>query len=280
MNTRRWTTLGVATALALALAGCSSGTTHRSVPRGIRYESRQRLGPIYAQGIAHVPRGWILSGTNVLARTDAELRTVAQVTPAIPPAWASRGFDHVGDIDVVDNVIYAPLEQPDYTKGVQATARYDARTLRFLDAILLPQHENSFVAIDPRTKIAYSMDHFDGRTLLRYDLRRAWKRLPRLRLSMLLRHTQGAAVGDGAVWISTSDDHNGLYRVDLANGHVTALGSMGHPGGEGEGIAAVRLESGYLHTLTVDPAINPVWLDHFTITTTRSGTAPSVTSPG
>ena len=70
---------------------------------------------------------------------------------------------------------------------------------------------------------AYSMDHFDGDALLRYDVRAGWKPLPPLKMSMLLNHTQGAAVAAGAVWISTSDDHNDIFRVDLATGHGAIL---------------------------------------------------------
>src|SRR5207253_869105 len=95
--------------------------------------------------------------------------------PAIPSKWRARGYNHIGDIDVVGDVAYVPFEEADYTKGHQVTARYDARNLRFLDAVVLPQHENSFVAVDPATRIAYSMDHFGGEALLRYDIARGWK---------------------------------------------------------------------------------------------------------
>ena len=76
---------------------------------------------------------------------------------------------------------------------------------------------------------------------------------------------QGADVADGAVWLSTSDDANGLFRVDLKTGLVDALGSAGHVPGEGEGIDATKLKSGTLHVLTVDPTRNPVWFGHFAV---------------
>lgn len=58
---------------------------------------------------------------------------------------------------------------------------------------------------------------------------------------------------------------NGLYRVDLKTGQVDDLGSVGHLGGEGEGIDATKLPSGRIHTLTVDAAGAPVWLGHFAV---------------
>lgn len=223
------------------------------------------MSAVYAQGVAHIPNGWIFSGTDSLWRTDTALKLVTSLNPAIPPAWTARGFDHVGDIDVVGRYIYAPLEQPNYDKGMQATARFDRDTLRFIDAVVLPQHENSFVTIDPITMTAYTMDHFDGNAVLRYDVGHKWKRLKPLRLSTTLHHTQGADILNGVLWISTSDPKNDLYGVNLRTGKVRADGSMGHTGGagEGEGLDATVLPTGDVHTLTVDPKINPVWFEHF-----------------
>jgi hypothetical protein len=265
-------------------AGCSSSRESRAVVRAsttlaststtvpvvlgpFSRASEQAVSPLYAQGVARVPNGWIFSGTNTLTRTDDALRVVKTVGPAIPPAWAARGFDHVGDIDVVGRYVYAPLEQPDYAKGFQATARFDRDTLRFVDAIQLPQHENSFVTIDPKTMIAFTMDHFDGNALLRYDVAHGWKRLAPLRLGMTLHHTQGADILGGVVWISTSDPKNDIYGVDLRTGKVRPDGSMGHTGGagEGEGLDATPLPSGEVHTLCIDPKITPVWFEHFHI---------------
>ena len=236
--------------------------------------SEQSLPATFNQGVARVPGGWILSGTNspipstdILARTDDDLHVLATLPSAIPPQWKAQGFDHIGDIDVVGNTIYAPFEQPDYSKGVQATARYDATTLLF-------------VAIDPKSMTAYSMDHFDGDALLRYDVRAGWKPLAPLKLSMLLHRTQGAAVGGGAVWISTDDDRHGIYRVDPATGHVDLVGTLGHPGGEGEGLDAAALSSGSLHGLVIDPNLTTVWLVHLALTAPAAATTTTTTSVG
>ncbi|MCU1464270.1 MAG: Glycerophosphoryl diester phosphodiesterase, partial [Actinomycetia bacterium] len=216
-----------------------SATTTTTRPAAVlgplRKASEQAISPVYAQGVAHIPNGWIFSGTNSLWRTDNALKEVVSANPAIPAAWTARGFNHIGDIDVIGKYIYAPLEQPDYTKGQQATARFDRDTLRFVDAVTLPQHENSFVTIEPTTMTAYTMDHFDGNTILRYDVAHGWKRLAPLRLSTTLHHTQGADILNGVIWISTSDARNDLYGVDLSTGKVRSNGSMGHTGGQGEG---------------------------------------------
>jgi hypothetical protein len=266
-----------------AIASCSSSsktdspstttsgvasTTSTTSPRtfgAATIANQQQLPGGYQQGVARVPGGWIFSATDSLWRTDDHLNVLEHISPAIPPAWKAKGFDHVGDIDVVGKYIYAPFEQPDYSKGQQATARYDSQTLAFVDAVMLPQHENSFVTIDPSTMIAYTMNHFDGGALLRYDVTHGWKALPPLKLSQVLHHTQGGDVALGQIWISTDDPVHGVYRVDLRTGATSLVGKMGHAGGEGEGIDATQLPSGLLHAMCVDPKYAPVWFEHIRV---------------
>jgi hypothetical protein len=227
--------------------------------------SEQKLSLFTNQGIARVRGGWILSANNTLARVDDKLHTKVVRQLAIPNQLRVKGYGHIGDIDVVGKYIYAPLEQADYERGEQMTARYDLATLKFVDAVVLAQHENSFVTVDPATMTAYSLDRFGGDALLRYDVRAGWKPLAPLPMSRFVDKVQGADVAAGAIWLSTSDPTNELYGVELSTGQVDDLGSAGHVGGEGEGIDATKLRSGRLHALTIDVAMAPVWLGHFAV---------------
>lgn len=238
----------------LAAAGPSAG-----------FSSSESLDPAYTQGLARASDGWVVSGVDVLARVDERMQTVKRIDGVIPPAWKERGFNHVGDIDIAGTTLYVPFEQPDYDRGQQAMARFDASTLTFRDARTVPQHENSFVAVDGNTGIAYSMDRFGGDALLRYDVRADWRPLAPLHLDRMLARVQGAAVARDAVWLMTDDDHHGLYRVDIDSGVVADLGSAPPSGGEGEGIDAAALSSGDLHATVVDADRAAVTLDHFRI---------------
>ena len=228
-------------------------------------KSEQKADASFQQGIARIDGGWILSGTGVIARVNEKLKVTKDFPAPIPRTFMRKGYRHVGDIDVVGKYIYAPLEQPNYELGDQVTARYDVKTLRFIDAVVLKQHENSFVTVDPKTMIAYSFDRFGGQALLRYDVRANFKPLDPLPMSAFVDKVQGGDVSGGFAWLSTSNPTNELYRVDLETGEVIDLGSAGHVPGEGEGIDATKLRSGRIHTLTVDPTRNPVWLGHFAI---------------
>ena len=84
-------------------------------------------------------------------------------------------------------------------------------------------------------------------------------------MSQVVDRVQGGDVVAGAVWLSTDDDANGLYRVALPGGRVEPLGNAGHLDGEGEGIDATKLRSGRLHVLTVDVMVTPVWLGNLAV---------------
>jgi hypothetical protein len=225
--------------------------------------------PLFRQGVARDGSGWVFSFNDGLYRTDAAFAITRQVQPAIPSEWKARGFDHIGDIDVAKNVVYVPLEQPDYAMGRQAMLTYDATTLAYRSGIEIRQHENSFVTVDPSTRIAYSMDRFGGQALTRYDTSRQWKPLTPLRLSRRLERVQGADVRHGAVWLSTDDAADRVYRVDATSGALRTIGSIGHVDGEAEGIDATPTRLGDLHVLSIDAKGVPVRLIELAVTTSR-----------
>jgi hypothetical protein len=258
---------GAVTVALVMVAACAAGAVAvAAVAPRARLTAEEQLQPVYNQGIARVKDGWVLSGTRVLARVDEGLQDRERTDEPIPAEWAERRFNHVGDADVIGRYVYAPYEQPDFERGEQAIARYDARTLAFVDAVTVPQHEASFITVDPKSMIAYSMDRFGGDALLRYDVRKSWKQLKPVPMSQFVDRVQGHDVAAGAVWLSTDDRENGLYRVALPGGRVEALGNAGHIDGEGEGIDATKLRSGRLHVLTIDAAFTPVWLGNLAVT--------------
>jgi len=247
--------------------------------------SEQTLPLTFNQGVARVDGGWIFTGTNkplvgtdVIERTDDDLNVLAVQPLAIPESYRAQGYDHIGDVDIAAGRLYVPFEQSNYDLGHQVTAWYDPSTLGFIDAVALPQHENSFVTVDEATMTAYSMDHFDGDSLTRYDVAGGWAALPPLPLTMTLHHTQGADVADGAVWISTSDPDNNVYRVDLATGETTSVGTLSHAGLEGEGLDATNLDSGQFHALINNPAEGTTIFAHYDLQN-ATAQAPSTTTP-
>ena len=227
------------------------------------------VGVLYRQGVARLGNGWLFSFNDGLFVTDDDFVQTKQLLPAIPPEWRARGFDHIGDIDVEGGVVYAALEQPDYSLGRQAMLTYDADTLAYTGGHDVAQHHNSFVTVDPARHIAYSMDEFGGRALLRYDVRHEWRPLAPLPMSTTVDRVQGADLSRGAAWLSTDDTIDGVYRVDLRTGAVQPLGSIGRVDGEGEGIDATPTRNGDLHVLSADVNVVPMRLIDLKVTRKR-----------
>jgi hypothetical protein len=265
------TSIVLAAAAACSSGGSGTSTTSTSpssgtgptAPPQVRVETTEErtIDPAYRQGLARVDDRWIFSFNDGLFLTDDDLVKVGEVMPAIPSDWAAQGFNHIGDIDVAGGMVYAPVEQDDYGKAEQAMFRYDATSLQFIDAVTVPQHHNAWVTVDDEG-IAYSMDEFSDDAVVRYDTKDGWRQLEPLPLTMPLERVQGGDAIDGVLWLSTDDETDGIYRVDLASGATTATGSMGHVEGEGEGIDATPLPIGDLHVISLAPDIVTVWLIH------------------
>lgn len=228
----------------------------------------------FSQGLAKIDGGWLFSAAGGLWRTDEKfVQQAEQIDNLIPPELDQMKFHHLGDIDVANGLMYGGLEQPDYGKNQQAIGWWDPKTLQFLGYQFVQQAEFAWVAVEPTPTVAYTMAHFSDDTVIRYDAAKPgqWKLLAPLKLSRKVDKVQGGDVAQGALWLSTDDDHHGLYRADLQTGDVQDVGTLGHNNGfglgkpEGEGIDASDLPSGQLHTLTGEFIKLTSWVDHFQI---------------
>lgn len=269
-GTRDWTPVpggGIPTTAAgtVRTAGGAAGSTPGTAPATrftAQVTGQVAVNPGIRQGVARAAdgAGWVLSTNNALvATTDDPQVERGKADPAIPADLAAAGYDHVGDVDVDAGILWAPIEKDDKAVGTQVIARYDPTTLAYVGGQEVPQHHASFVAA--ADGIVYSADLFDDDAITRYRWDGATLQpLAPLAMSTTVKRIQGGDVAEGALWLSTDDETNGLYRVDLATGEVQAIGSVGHVAGEGEGIDATPQPSGLLHVLVGDEASIGMWL--------------------
>ena len=228
----------------------------------------------YSQGLAKVSTGWVFSHAGALYRTDAPFVQIMEHIEPLPALLYQKKFLHIGDIDALGDVVYAGLEQQDYAKNEQAVAWFDAETLTCQGYQFVAQRQFAWVSIEPTPTTAYAMNDYSDDTVLRYDaaVPGQWKLLSPLKLSRKVNKVQGGDVALGALWLSTDDDHHGLYRADLKTGDVQEVGTLGHNNGfnlgkpEGEGIDATLIDGALLHTLTGEPLKLTSWVDHFVVT--------------
>lgn len=212
---------------------------------------------VRSQGLSSDGSGWVFSWQNGLQRTgDAPLYIAsATVLDAIPAELREAGSDHIGDTDILDGRLYAPVENAGYTNPLILV--YDPLTLAYLgEAYPLAPHQAhvAWIALDGARRLAYSGDWDPMPVVNVYALDQGFALLRQIPLSEPLSRVQGGKVYQGALYLSRDDEANSVYKINLDTGTVLPLFSL-EPDlsgllGEMEGLAFRDLDDGsQLHTL-------------------------------
>jgi len=196
------------------------------------------------QGAAWDGAGWLFSWELGLSRTDAAYDVIAKAPAAIPAAmYLQYGTNHIGDIDVLDQTLYAPMEDgPAYAHP--RVGFYDAQSLSFrssvaLDHALQPdgvpwvaQWNGQLVSSAWNPAPSINLYGMDGSPLRTIPLRPALGRI------------QGAKVVNGMLYAALDTTPKAVFKVVLETGTALQLFELSDMG-EQEGIAVAN---GMLHT--------------------------------
>lgn len=225
------------------------------------------------QGIAVDGNRWIFSWQYGLEIANRKFESVkrnssfslpANLTPGIPPALLAQGLDHIGDIDVHDGIVYAPLDTTKgYTNG--HVALFNARDLSYTGVSYelsgAPSNPKkdvaSWVAVDHERHRGYGKEWQSGNTINVYRLP-DWKWTGVITLDTALESIQGAKVHGDWLYMSSDNATQSIYRANLRSGKVEELFQLPKPEGdrEVEGIAVKEGRDGALDLyveLIVDP---------------------------
>lgn len=278
-------------------------------------------GLLRSQGVTSDGSGWIFSWQGGLERTDDRFLTMAvgtlppdiAVQPQASPDGSKRlGGNHIGDIDVLDGKVYAPVEDGRINAQVVALndpayqtpyiALYDARTLAYTGvryALEKNIHEAGvpWVAVNRRRQEVYTAE-WDMRhdRINVFDTTMNFQRfLPLIYPAELgpgfhLSRIQGAKVLGRTLYATRDDADKTVFAIDLKTGDVTPLFAL-RPGvpAELEGLS-VRLtpDGALLHVLIIlhnkadasgDAANIQVALEHFAPVPARGCAAGSEADP-
>jgi len=184
-------------------------------------------------------------------------------------------YGHIGDIDIANGKLYAPIEDEDNSQLQSYIAVYDSATLQYTGekhALPLALHtdgvpwvavdaaRNQFYTVTWDTPAANSLNVFD---LTTYELVRS---VP-LQTTFNGRRVQGAKVYDGMLYAS-GDSHDAgatpgtnrkyLYKIDTVSGSVITLFSYDEPNRtEAEGLAFDP--EGTMHVIVLAPYTTPLY---------------------
>lgn len=159
-------------------------------------------------------------------------KDIYSVYPAIPEDLRSKGYNHIGDIDYFNGIIFAPLEDVYYRKPV--VALYNASNLSFIRVIgPLPQSHMPWVALDSKGHI-YSSEFSNVGEIKVYDM--SGNLIQTIELNATLQRVQGGCIlYDTYLFLSTDDGGDWIYAVDIVTGIVQRIIAVKNPY-EGEGI--------------------------------------------
>lgn len=205
------------------------------------------------QGVASDGTSWWFSGTIGLERTSATFANQQTNSLAIPAVLATTGSNHIGDIDLWNGTLYAPIEDgPGYLNP--KVVQYDAQTLTAGTIFTIPQPLQTkgvpWVAVNGAQGVFY-LAEWDPATQLNVftlDDGMFMKSLPiRTEAGASLGRIQGAKVFEKSLYLATDDSAKSVFKLNLETGTLMRL--FGVPiSTEQEGLA---VQGGKLHTLNV-----------------------------
>jgi hypothetical protein len=226
---------------------------------------------VRGQGVANDGTSWFFSGTTGLDRTNASFASTTKNVLAIPVALALGGSDHIGDIDVWNGTLYAPIEDKKYE--APKVVLFDAASLDAGQVFDIPQSLQTkgvpWIAVDGPRGVAYMAEWDPTPELHVFDLATmAYQHaIPLVTATGTpIGRIQGGKVYKGALYLSSDDAAKTIYKVHLATGTVIQLFALNEDM-ELEGLSfGARPDGSLLHTLDVPASRTSSELRHHQIT--------------
>ncbi len=169
---------------------------------------------------------------------------------AIPPSLSASRHNHIGDIDVHDGILYAPMEDGPAGFLEPVITLFRAKDLSFTGRIFPLEREYMtggvpWVAIDAPPRVAYTAE-WDPTTVLNVHRLSDLKVIRTVEPDWNVPRIQGAKVFRGQLHLSRDNGaEKSVEAIDPETGHATHLFDRGlRTNGETEGIAFIRRPTG------------------------------------
>ncbi len=220
------------------------------------------------QGVASDGTSWFFSGTLSLERTSQSFAQQQVNNFAIPPALALAGSKHIGDIDVFNGTLYAPIEDGSAYLNPKLV-RFDPQSLTAGTVFPIPYALQTkgvpWVAVNgPAAQLIFA--EWDPTTQLNLFTLSTVTLVGSLPLhapaGLGIGRIQGGKVFEGSIYLASDDATKSLFKVDLETGTVLRLFSI-NTTGEQEGLTFfARPDGTALHTLNVTATSTGAELRH------------------
>ncbi|AKV03905.1 Flagellar hook-length control protein FliK [Labilithrix luteola] len=213
--------------------------------------------PVRSQGVATDGTNVYFSGNYGFDITDpVTLASKKSNALAIPGELMLAGSDHIGDIDVWNGTIYAPIEDSNGYKHPKIVL-YDAASLQAGTQYDIPTTLQSegvpWVAVDGPRGFAYMAEWTTTPVIHVFDLATMTFKHD-IALSKTLGRIQGGKVYKGLLYFSMDDANKTVGKIHLATGMVMDLFTINISTIELEGLVLYprAADGSMLHTLDID----------------------------
>ncbi len=219
------------------------------------------------QGVATDGTSWFFSGNTGLDKTNDTYASTKKNALAIPLDLAIQGSNHIGDIDVHNGMIYAPIEDKNYK--APKVVLYDAASLTSGTVFDIPVNLQTkgvpWIAVDGPRGVAY-MAEWDPTPAINVFALSTMTFVRAIPLSTVIGRVQGAKVMKGQLYLSTDDAEKHVFKMHLSSGTVFPVFALKEDV-EMEGIAFfARPDGSLMHTLDVPSSRTLSELRHHRIT--------------
>ncbi|KJE94705.1 hypothetical protein CAOG_05307 [Capsaspora owczarzaki ATCC 30864] len=252
---------------AIAVASCSSSSSAAAAAASSWSMKQEHifLESFFAsspQGVAmlfansSVPEQIVFSGKTILRRCSyvGKTMTFASIleNPNALANVSALGYNHIGDIDIYNGVLYAPIEEDSYTRPAIVT--YDPMTLEYTGLVQTTQKHMPWVAVSSLYKFLFSSEFDNVTSLYVYQVENLKMglftildlHLP-VGLEQGLMAVQGGVVSGTNLYLSSSAPGDPVYVVDYRTGIVQLEFNLPSTQ-ETEGIAIANSD-GYMYVL-------------------------------
>ncbi|MBK6697529.1 MAG: hypothetical protein IPG50_35890 [Myxococcales bacterium] len=175
-----------------------------------------------SQGVVFDGSGYVFSWTLGLQRTDTNLAVTVNKTAAIPIDMLIGGSSHIGDVDLHQGTLYAPIEDKKYEKPT--IVLFDPMTLnekgqRFAIPTSILSQGVPWIAVDGKKQVAYLSQWDPIPAIEVFDLA-TFAHKTSIPLSKPMGRIQGAKVSGSSLYTASDDAEKSVHKIDLDTGIV------------------------------------------------------------
>jgi len=180
------------------------------------------------EGIANDGTNWFFSQQHFLVATTVDPLEVV-LGPnydATPKELKDQNYNHIGDIDVAEGVIYGGIEQKDgngvQRNGLGVLAKWKTTDLSLISYKVTQQDGMPWVAVNPKTRLLYSAVWNSAKDLAVYDMDTFEAKEPLTIDAGLPGEIQGGAFYNDDLYLAVNGNCS-VWKLNLAKKELTKV---------------------------------------------------------